>query len=100
MPSPSLPSAVQTLPCGSEIAPLPRRVYEQAGANHQLHFLDVPDDVCRERLRRRNAAGTHDFAASDEEFDLITSHFMPPFPDSRAGTPAVAELVQMCLSGS
>jgi predicted kinase len=63
-----------------------RRVYEQAGANHLLHFLDVPDDVCRERLRQRNAAGTHDFAASDEEFDLITSHFMAPSQDEGFST--------------
>jgi predicted kinase len=55
-----------------------RDVYEQAGANHQLHFLDVPDDVCRERLRRRNAAGTHEYVVSDDEFDLITSHFVAP----------------------
>ena len=30
-----------------------------AGAAHRLHFLDVPDDVCKARLRQRNAAGTH-----------------------------------------
>jgi hypothetical protein len=53
-----------------------RGVYEQAGANHQLHFLDVPDDVCRERLRRRNAAGMHEYVVSDEVFDQITSHFV------------------------
>ena len=47
-------------------------------ADHCLHFLDVPDEVCKARLRARNAAGTHDFAASDAEFDLITSYFVPP----------------------
>jgi hypothetical protein len=26
----------------------------------------------------RNADGTHDFAATDAEFDSITSHFVPP----------------------
>ena len=58
-----------------------RSVYEQAGANHILHFLDVPDDVCRERLRQRNAAGTHEYVVSDEIFDQITSHFVAPSQD-------------------
>ena len=52
---------------------------DTAGAAHVLHWLDVPDEACRERLRRRNAEGTHDFAAtSDEQFDLITSYFEAP----------------------
>jgi predicted kinase len=55
-----------------------RTVFEAAGADHHLHFLDVPDEVCKARLRARNAAGTHDFAASDAQFDQITSYFVPP----------------------
>lgn len=55
-----------------------RSIFEAAGAAHCLHVLDVPDDVCRARLRRRNAAGVHEFAASDAEFDVITSYFVPP----------------------
>jgi predicted kinase len=55
-----------------------RGLFERAGALHQLHFLDVPDQVCRSRLRDRNAAGTHDFAATDADFERITSHFTPP----------------------
>jgi predicted kinase len=55
-----------------------RTLFETAGADHRLHFLDVPDEVCKARLRARNAAGTHDFAASDAEFDLISSYFVPP----------------------
>lgn len=54
---------------------------EAAGADHRLHWLDRPDDVCLERLRRRNAAGDHDFAASDDQFDLITRYFEPPAPE-------------------
>lgn len=52
-------------------------LFEHAAAAHQLHFLDVPDAVCKARLRVRNAAGNHEFAASDAEFDLITSYFVP-----------------------
>ena len=55
-----------------------RTLFDVAEANHCLHFLDVPDEVCKARLRARNAAGTHDFAASDAGFDLITSYFVPP----------------------
>ena len=53
-------------------------IYEAAGVDHVLHFLDVPDEVCRERLRSRNAAGEHEFAATDAQFDEITSYFEPP----------------------
>lgn len=55
-----------------------RGLFERAGADHRLHFLDVPDEVCKARLRARNAAGTHSFNASDAEFDLFTSYFVPP----------------------
>jgi predicted kinase len=52
-----------------------------AGAAHRLHWLDVPDEVCRERLRRRNSEGQHEFAASDADFDSITRYFQPPRPE-------------------
>jgi predicted kinase len=55
-----------------------RGIFEKAGATHQLHFLDVPDAVCKERLRARNAGGDHPFETSDAEFDLITRHFVAP----------------------
>ena len=58
-----------------------KRIYEAANADHQLHFLDLPDDLCRDRLRARNASGTHDFNATDEQFDLITSYFEAPGED-------------------
>jgi hypothetical protein len=46
-----------------------------------LHFIDLPDDLCRERLRRRNAEGGHEFAASDAQFEQITAYFQPPEKD-------------------
>lgn len=55
-----------------------RRIFEQAGVDHQLHFLDVPDAVCKERLRLRNKAGDHEFSPSEAEFDLISRYFVPP----------------------
>lgn len=48
---------------------------------HCLHFLEVDDNTCRARLHARNQRRDHDFAATDAEFDLITSHFHAPDPD-------------------
>ena len=58
-----------------------RTVFEGAGCAHQLHFLDVPDQVCKTRLQRRNSSGEHEFYVSDDDFDLFTSYFVPPSPE-------------------
>lgn len=58
-----------------------RGIFEAAGAAHRLHHLDLPDAVCKARLRERNAAGEHDFAPSEADYDLITGHFVPPVPE-------------------
>ncbi|MDQ0607068.1 putative kinase [Variovorax sp. W1I1] len=55
-----------------------RGIFEKAGVAHRLHFLDVPDEVCKARLRARNASGEHPFETTDAEFDLITRHFVAP----------------------
>ena len=55
-----------------------RGVFEKAGAAHRLHYLDVPDEVCKARLRVRNLSGEHPFETTDAEFDEITSHFVAP----------------------
>jgi hypothetical protein len=36
------------------------------------------DAVCKVRLRARNASGSHEFAASEADFEIITSYFGPP----------------------
>jgi len=53
-----------------------RALFEEAGASHQLHFLDVADEVCRARMQARKAAGGS--GVSDAEFDHVTSFFVPP----------------------
>ncbi|CCE00119.1 ATP-binding protein [Bradyrhizobium sp. STM 3809] len=58
-----------------------RGLFEAAGVPHRLHHLDVPDAVCKARLRARNAAGEHAFNVTDEEFDLFTSYFVAPTPE-------------------
>ena len=55
-----------------------REIFEGAACEHRLHYLDVPDEICKARLRRRNAIGAHEFVVSDNNFDLFTSHFVPP----------------------
>jgi predicted kinase len=55
-----------------------RGLFERGGADHRLHFLDVPDDVCRARMHARNRAGGHEFAPTDETFALIARYFVPP----------------------
>lgn len=58
-----------------------RGIIDRTGARHRLYWLDVSDEVCRGRLRQRNTAGTHEFAASDAEYDAITAYFMAPQAD-------------------
>ena len=56
-------------------------IVREAKVSHQLHLLDPPDDVCLERLRARNAAGTHAFAATEEQFYQTAKYFEPPLAD-------------------
>ena len=58
-----------------------RGLFQAAGAAHRLHLLETPEALCLERLRARNAAGTHDFAASEALFRRFSRHFEPPAPD-------------------
>lgn len=83
------PHLVDLLRCGLSVAldfpanTPPTRAWmrglaEAAGCGHVLHYLDVTDEECRARLRRRNAGGTHEFTVSESDFALFTSHFIPP----------------------
>lgn len=58
-----------------------RGLAEAAKAEHRLHFLDVPDEECKARLRRRNAEGKHEFAATDAEYEQFTRYFVAPNSD-------------------
>jgi predicted kinase len=57
-----------------------RSLIDQANVAHELHLLDVPDTICKQRLRERNAGGVHPFQVSEEEYDLFTRYFVPPEP--------------------
>ena len=58
-----------------------RGLIDNANTMHVLHYLDVPDDVCKARMRQRNAAGAHPFAPNEADFDLFMKHFAPPSAD-------------------
>jgi predicted kinase len=58
-----------------------RGIVDQSGAAHQLHHLDMSDEVCRARLHKRNAAGAHEYTVTDAEFEQFTRYFVPPGPD-------------------
>ena len=55
-----------------------RSLIAQSGVAHELHWLDVPDTICKQRLLERNASGEHPFQASEADYDLFTSYFVPP----------------------
>lgn len=58
-----------------------RQIFEDGGASHVLHVLDVPDEICLKRLRDRNAQGDHPFAVTEEQFHRVSSHFVAPAPE-------------------
>ena len=58
-----------------------RGLADAAGVEAVVHFLDASDATCLARLYARNAAGTHAYAPTDEEFAQFTAHFVPPGAD-------------------
>jgi hypothetical protein len=63
-----------------------RSLIAQANVTHELHHLDVPDTICRQRLRQRNAGGEHPFQVSDTEYDQFTRYFVAPGSDEGFNT--------------
>jgi predicted kinase len=57
-----------------------RTLFTKANAAHELHYLDTPDSICKERLRKRNAGGSHPFQVRETDYDLFTSYFEAPRP--------------------
>ncbi len=58
-----------------------RSILADADVAHQLHLLDLSDDVCLARLHARNALGEHPFAVTDAQFHQFTKHFTRPSPE-------------------
>jgi predicted kinase len=56
-----------------------RSLFEQASASHVLHFLNTPDNLCLERIAKRNVErppGSHHL--SEEDFAYVSSFFQAP----------------------
>lgn len=61
-----------------------RAIAGAVNAEHVLHVLDVPADECKRRLHERNAtrpAGLYFGDVSDELFDAVVQHIVPPRAD-------------------
>lgn len=58
-----------------------RDIIRKSDADHQLHVLDVPDEVCLTRLRARNAQGDHPFAPTEAQFHRFSNHYVAPTPE-------------------
>ncbi|MBX3501331.1 MAG: ATP-binding protein [Alphaproteobacteria bacterium] len=58
-----------------------RGLIEATQVAHELHLLDMPDALCLQRLRQRNASGEHPFQVSDADFAQFTRHFTLPSPE-------------------
>jgi predicted kinase len=58
-----------------------RSLITEANVAHELHVLEVPDAICKQRLRHRNTVGEHEYRVSEEEYDLFMSYFVAPGPD-------------------
>ena len=51
------------------------------GVAHELHVLDLPDSICKARLRQRNTSGEHQYQVDDATYDLFMSYFVLPTAD-------------------
>jgi predicted kinase len=58
-----------------------RSLIVEANVAHELHVLDVPDSVCKDRLLRRNQSGEHQFTVDEVTYDQFMSYFVLPTPD-------------------
>jgi predicted kinase len=61
-----------------------RELIEAAGVEHELHYIDAPDELCKRQLRQRSAYLPVGSAWTTEaEFDAITALFQAPAEDER-----------------
>jgi predicted kinase len=58
-----------------------RCLITEANVVHELHLLDVPDAICKERLQQRNERGVHPYQIDEATYDPFMSYFVPPTAD-------------------
>lgn len=55
-----------------------KSIGDSAKCRIEMHFLDVPDQTCLQRLKARNDSGEHQYKTNEEEFHQFTKYFVPP----------------------
>ncbi len=56
-----------------------RGIFESANVEHELHFINAPDSLCKRRLRSRSEHLPPGSPwTSDAEFDAVTRYFEAP----------------------
>lgn len=58
-----------------------RELIDASGAVHELHLLEVPDEICKRQLEARNESGADDSLQDEATFDLLSIYFVPPTVD-------------------
>ncbi len=58
-----------------------RGIIDESGAAHELHYLEVSDETCKDRLGERNSAGEHPFRSGEADYEIFTRYFEPPAPE-------------------
>jgi predicted kinase len=62
-----------------------RELFERTNTDHELHYVDVTDELCKRQLRERSKELAEGSAfTSDAEFDAITQYFQPPSDDNNS----------------
>lgn len=77
-----------------------RSVINEADVAHELHVLDVPDALCKKRLRQRNERGEHSYARGG--FQPRGPHSLGSAVDVTAGLPPfipTQPLLSWCQTG-
>ncbi len=61
-----------------------REIFEGTKVEHELHFIDASDDLCKRQLKQRSAHLPAGSAwTTDTEFDAITAYFQAPAEDEK-----------------
>jgi predicted kinase len=56
-----------------------RQLIERTNANHELHFIDATNNLCKQQLKKRSQDKPDGAAfTSDVEFEAITKYFQAP----------------------
>ncbi len=59
-----------------------RELIDHTGAEHELHYIDVSDELCKQQLKERSKGLPEGSAfTTDAEFDAITHYLQAPFED-------------------